>query len=232
MRQDYAGIRVLVTAGPTRESLDPVRYISNRSTGRMGYAVAQAAAARGARVTLVTGPVSLLPLSGVDTVAVETTQEMYDAVLARLPDNDVIIKAAAPADFRLEVVADKKIKKDGQDLTITLQPTPDIAAAVGAAKGAKILVAFAAETHDVIDYARRKIVAKNADLIVCNDVTAEGAGFEVETNVVTLLYPDGRREALPLMQKSEVAERILDAVRTLLNPSFRPKAESKPPPLL
>jgi len=216
---DFFGLNVLVTAGPTREPLDPVRYISNRSTGRMGYAVAMAAAERGAAVTLVTGPTDFaLPesFSCIEIINVETTQEMYDAVLARLPANDVIIKAAAPADFRLEVVADKKIKKDGQDLTITLQPTPDIAAAVGAAKGDKILVAFAAETHDVIDYARRKIVAKNADLIVCNDVTAEGAGFGVETNVVTLLYPDGRREELPLMAKSEVAHRILDAVRVLV----------------
>jgi len=216
--RDLAGVRVLVSAGATREPLDPVRFLSNRSSGRMGVALAQAALARGADVTMVAAHVSI-PLPGPATVErVETTEEMLAAILARLPEADVLIAAAAPADFAPAHVEERKIKKGGRaSLTLELRPTPDIVQAVAAVRDRQVVVGFAAETGDLEHNARQKLSAKKLDLIVANDVTVPGAGFEVETNVVSLLHADGRREDLPLMSKREVADHILDAVARLLS---------------
>lgn len=213
MQQDLAGLSVLVTAGPTQERLDPVRFITNRSSGKMGYAIAAAAAARGASVTLVTGPTSLPIPQGVNAVRILSTQELYDQMLALCPKMDVVIQAAAPADFTPETVADQKIKKQGNEpLVIRLTQTPDVAAAVGKTKKeGQTLVGFAAETNDVLQNAQKKLAKKNLDLIVANDVTAPGAGFDVDTNIVTFVTQDGL-EKLPKMKKAEVADALLDRI--------------------
>jgi phosphopantothenoylcysteine decarboxylase/phosphopantothenate--cysteine ligase len=213
---DLAGEVVLVTAGPTREPLDPVRYISNRSSGKMGYAVAEGAARRGARVILVSGPTALPPPREVQVVQVETAQEMYDAVLARLETVTVVIKAAAVADYRPKQVARQKIKKDERVPEVTLESTPDILAEVGKRKGRRILVGFAAETHDLVANARKKLQRKNLDLMVANDVSQPGAGFDADTNVVKILDAKGGVEELPLLPKPAVADRILDRVVQLV----------------
>jgi len=218
-RQDFAGQVVLVTAGPTREPLDPVRFLSNRSSGKMGYAIAEAAAARGARVILVSGPTALAAPPGVDCIHVETADEMYRAVLAKLEPAGVVIKAAAVADYRPKRRADRKIKKDQAVPEIALEPTPDILAELGKRKGTRILVGFAAETDDLLDNARMKLQRKNLDLVVANNVREAGAGFDVDTNVVTMLDGAGRAETLPLLSKREVADRILDRVKVLLHRS-------------
>ena len=218
-RQDFAGQVVLVTAGPTREPLDPVRFLSNRSSGKMGYAIAEAAAARGARVILVSGPTALAAPPGVDCIHVETADEMYRAVLAKLEPAGVVIKAAAVADYRPKRRADRKIKKDQAVPEIALEPTPDILAELGKRKGTRILVGFAAETDDLLDNARLKLQRKNLDLVVANNVREAGAGFDVDTNVVTMLDGAGRAETLPLLSKREVADRILDRVKVLLHRS-------------
>jgi len=214
--QDLSGQMVLVTAGPTREPLDPVRFLSNRSSGRMGYAIAEAAAARGAQVVMVSGPTALQPPSNVDVIHVETADEMRRAVLAKLPMAHVVIKAAAVADFRPKRRADRKIKKDQAIPEIVLEPTEDILAEVGRRKGERILVGFAAETDDLVTNARAKLTRKNVDLMVANDVRQPGAGFDVETNVVQILDAAGGVETLPLLSKREVADRILNRVVTLL----------------
>lgn len=213
MQQDLAGLSVLVTAGPTQERLDPVRFITNRSSGKMGYAIAAAAAARGASVTLVTGPTSLPIPQGVNAVRILSTQELYDQMLALCPKMDVVIQAAAPADFTPETVADQKIKKQGNEpLVIRLTQTPDVAAAVGKTKKeGQTLVGFSAETNDVLQNAQKKLAKKNLDLIVANDVTAPGAGFDVDTNIVTFVTQDGL-EKLPKMKKTEVADTLLDRI--------------------
>lgn len=215
-KRDWEGLRLMVTAGPTREALDPVRYISNRSSGKMGYAIARAAQRRGAQVTLLTGPVSIEPPQGVKVVPFMTTQELLDRALASAQEQDVIIQSAAPADYRAREIAPQKIKKQGgEDMTIELVENPDVAATLGRAKRAdQTFVGFAAETNDVLAHAKGKLVRKNLDMIVANDVTAPGAGFDVNTNIVTLMTRDGA-ESLPLMSKDEVAERILDAVLRL-----------------
>ena len=218
-RQDFAGQVVLVTAGPTREPLDPVRFLSNRSSGKMGYAIAETAAARGARVILVSGPTALAAPPGVDCIHVETADEMYRAVLAKLEPAGVVIKAAAVADYRPKRRADRKIKKDQAVPEIALEPTPDILAELGKRKGTRILVGFAAETDDLLDNARMKLQRKNLDLVVANNVREAGAGFDVDTNVVTMLDGAGRAETLPLLSKREVADRILDRVKVLLHRS-------------
>jgi len=218
-RQDFAGQVVLVTAGPTREPLDPVRFLSNRSSGKMGYAIAEAAAARGARVILVSGPTALAAPPGVDCIHVETADEMYRAVLAKLESVGVVIKAAAVADYRPKRRADRKIKKDQAVPEIALEPTPDILAELGKRKGTRILVGFAAETDDLLDNARMKLQRKNLDLVVANNVREAGAGFDVDTNVVTMLDGAGGAETLPLLSKREVADRILDRVKVLLHRS-------------
>jgi len=213
---DLAGEVVLVTAGPTREPLDPVRYISNRSSGKMGYAIAQAAARRGARVILVSGPTALDPPREAQVVHVETAQEMYEAVLSHLEAVTVVIKAAAVADYRPKQVARQKIKKDERVPEVTLESTPDILAEVGKRKGRRILVGFAAETHDLVANARKKLQRKNLDLMVANDVSQPGAGFDADTNLVKILDAKGAVEELPLLPKPAVADRILDRVVQLV----------------
>jgi len=218
-RQDLAGQVVLVTAGPTREPLDPVRFLSNRSSGKMGYAIAEAAAARGAHVILVSGPTALPAPPGVDMIHVETAEEMYQAVLAKLESARVVIKAAAVADYRPKRKADRKIKKDQAVPEFVLEPTPDILAELGKRKGKRILVGFAAETDDLVANARKKLQRKNLDLMVANDVGQTGAGFDVDTNVVKILDAMGGVEELPLLSKREVADRILDRVKAVLQRS-------------
>jgi phosphopantothenoylcysteine decarboxylase / phosphopantothenate---cysteine ligase len=214
-QRDLDGETVLITAGPTREDLDPVRYISNRSSGKMGYAVAEAAARRGAKVILVSGPVNLEVPAGVDRIDVRTAREMHNAVVDRFAHASIAIFAAAVADYRPVGPHTEKIKKSDAALTISLEPTTDILAEVAKNKGQRIVVGFAAETDHVAENARKKLAAKNADLIVANDVTAEGAGFDQDTNIVTLFSRDGRDLALPKLTKSEVAQRILDEVLRL-----------------
>jgi len=215
-KKDLEGLRVMVTAGPTREALDPVRYISNRSSGKMGYAIARAAKERGATVTLLTGPVSLTPPQGVTVVPFMTTQDLLDCALAHAAHQDVIIQSAAPADYRAKEVASQKMKKKGgADMVIELVENPDVAATIGKAKRAdQTFVGFAAETNDVLENAQGKLVKKNLDMIVANDVTAPGAGFDVNTNIVTLITKEGM-DALPLMSKDDVADAILSAVLAL-----------------
>ncbi len=218
-RQDLAGPVVLVTAGPTREPLDPVRFLSNRSSGKMGYAIAEAAEARGAHVILVSGPTALSAPPGVDLIHVETAEEMYRAVLAKLESARVVIKAAAVSDYRPTHKAASKIKKGHAMSEIALEPTPDILAELGKRKGERILVGFAAETDDLLANARKKLQRKNLDLVVANDVGQAGAGFDHDTNVVTIVDATGGVEELPLLSKREVADRILDRVKALLDKS-------------
>jgi len=213
--RDLEGQSVLVTAGPTCEDLDPVRYLTNRSSGKMGYAVAEAAALRGAKVLLVTGPTALETPAGVERINVRTAEEMHRAVLDSFERCTLAILAAAVADYRPVEKHPEKIKKSRESLTVSLEPTADILAEVAKIKGDRIIVGFAAETDHVAENARKKLTAKNADLIVANDVTAEGAGFDSDTNVVTIFSRDGRDLALPKMRKSEVARRILDEVLRL-----------------
>jgi phosphopantothenoylcysteine decarboxylase/phosphopantothenate--cysteine ligase len=212
LKRDLEGETVLVTAGPTCEDLDPVRYISNRSSGKMGYAVAELAARRGAKVILISGPTALETPAGVDRVNVRTALEMQQAVRQCFSEATIGIFAAAVSDYRSAEPLAQKLKRSKELLTIRLEPNPDILANVAAEKGSRLVVGFAAETDRVAENARKKLAAKNADLIVANDVTAEGAGFDVDTNVVTLLARDGRDLALPKMSKREVADRILDEV--------------------
>ena len=214
-RQDLDGERVLVTAGPTREDIDPVRFLSNRSSGKMGYAVARAAARRGAKVVLVTGPTALETPGGVERIDVRSAEDMLRAVEARFPECTLAIFAAAVADYRAVEPSESKIKRTQDALTLRLEPNPDILATVAREKGERLVVGFAAETDSVAENARKKLAQKNADVMVANDVTAEGAGFDVDTNMVTLLSSDGRDLPLPRLTKAEVAERILDEVLRL-----------------
>ena len=215
-KKDMEGLRVMVTAGPSREALDPVRYISNRSSGKMGYAIAQAAQKRGAEVTLLSGPVAIEAPLGVKLVPFTTTQELLDRASELAREQDLLIQAAAPADYRAKEVAPQKIKKQGgEPMTFTLVENPDVAATLGKAKrSGQVFVGFAAETNDVLAHAKDKLARKNLDMIVANDVTRPGAGFDVDTNIVTLITKDGQ-EALPMMSKAEVAQRILDRALAL-----------------
>ena len=215
-KKDMEGLRVMVTAGPSREALDPVRYISNRSSGKMGYAIAQAAQKRGAEVTLLSGPVAIDAPQGVKLVPFTTTQELLDRASELAREQDLLIQAAAPADYRAKEVAPQKIKKQGgEPMTFTLVENPDVAATLGKAKrSGQVFVGFAAETNDVLAHAKDKLARKNLDMIVANDVTRPGAGFDVDTNIVTLITKDGQ-EALPMMSKAEVAQRILDRALAL-----------------
>lgn len=215
-KRDFAGRRVLVTAGPTVERMDPVRFLTNRSSGKMGYALAEAARDRGAAVTLVSGPVQLAPPAGMEVVKIESAKELCQEVLARAGTADVVLQAAAPADFRPAQFSAGKIKKTGAGMTLQLEATTDIARELGLRKRpGQILVAFAAETDDLLQNACAKLERKNADLIVANDVTREGVGFAGDTNAVTLITRDDKRD-VPLLQKREVADRILDRVQELL----------------
>ena len=210
------GKKVLITAGPTREAVDPVRFISNRSSGKMGYALAESARDAGAQVTLVSGPTNLTPPAGVDFVSVVSTQEMYDAVFENA-SADVVIKAAAPSDYRPVAVAAEKIKKSQGHLSLELEKTPDILKALGAQKReGQLLVGFAAETQNVEAYALKKMHEKNLDMIVANDVSKAGAGFDGDTNIVTLYKRSGAIEALEKMDKRAVAAVIIDHIAAAL----------------
>jgi phosphopantothenoylcysteine decarboxylase/phosphopantothenate--cysteine ligase len=208
--QDLAGETVLVTAGPTREPIDPVRYIGNRSSGKMGYALAEAALRRGARVILVSGPTALKPPASVEVIQVQTAQQMRDSVMAQFEQASIVIKAAAVADFTVRAAPDEKIKRKGP-MTLELEPTVDILAEIGAKKGSRLVIGFAAETNDVLANARKKLESKRLDAIVLNDVSQPGIGFDSERNAVTILTHDGA-ETVPETSKWEVAHRVLDAV--------------------
>ncbi len=209
-KRDLAGEILLVTAGPTCEDIDPVRYITNRSSGKMGYAVAEAGVQRGAKVMLITGPTALATPEGVERVDVRTAKEMLVAATKHFPVCSLAIFAAAVADYRPAEPASSKIKRSKEALAIRLEPNTDILATLAKEKGERIVVGFAAETEHVAENARKKLAQKNADLIVANDVTAEGAGFDLDTNIVTLFSRDGRDLPLARMSKADVAERILD----------------------
>lgn len=214
--KDLARLRVVVSAGPTVEKLDPVRYISNRSSGKMGYAVAEAARARGASVTLVSGPVSLAKPEGVRVVGIESAADMKAAMESALPEADVVIMCAAVADYRVADPADRKIKKDAEQLAIHLVRTDDILAGLGKAKRPdQVLVGFAAETNDVLAYAQDKLKRKNADLFVANDVSRADIGFSSDENEVHLLFADGRNVRVEKAPKPKIANTILDAARDL-----------------
>ncbi len=217
-RRDFAGQKVLVTAGPTSEPIDPVRYISNRSSGKMGYAIAEAAAARGAEVVLVSGRTNLQPPKGVRLVNIGSAQQMLEAVLAEYETCNVVIKAAAVADYRVAAPADHKIKKtdDTDELVLHLVKNPDILAELGRRKQHQLLVGFAAETNNVEEYAKNKLVKKNADLLVANDVSRPDAGFDVDTNQVIIFSADGGQTTTPLASKRQTADYILDAVQDKL----------------
>ena len=208
--RDLAGETVLVTAGPTREKIDPVRYITNRSSGRMGYAIAEAALRRGARVLLVSGPTAIAAPGAAEVTSIETADEMRSAVLKLLPESTVVIKTAAVADFRPKDAAGQKIKRKGP-MTLELEPTADILTELARQKGSQIIVGFAAETENVLENARRKLVSKSLDAIVVNDVSREGLGFESDRNAVTIIAHDEVVE-VPETSKWEVAQRVLDQV--------------------
>lgn len=214
--RDFVGQRVLVTAGPTCEDIDPVRFITNRSSGKMGYALAEAALRRGAQVTLITGPTSLVPPPGAEVVRVRRAQEMYEAVLRHVEAATIVIKAAAVADYRPASTQPTKLKKGTAPLLVELEPTTDILAELGKRKGSRILVGFAAETENLIENGREKLQRKNLDLIVVNDVSREDAGFGSDFNAALLIDRSGTVVELPLMSKREMAERILDHVKRLL----------------
>jgi phosphopantothenoylcysteine decarboxylase / phosphopantothenate---cysteine ligase len=213
--QDLAGETVLVTAGPTCEDIDPVRFITNRSSGKMGYAVAAAAARRGAKVTLVSGPTHLEVPENVERMDVRSTEEMQKAVQSRFAGCTIAVFAAAVADYRPAEKSSRKIKRGKEAVTLKLEPNPDILASAAREKGDRLVIGFAAETEHVAENARKKLTQKNSDMIVANDVTAEDAGFDVDTNIVTLFSRDGRDLPLPRLSKAEVAQRILDEVLRL-----------------
>jgi len=215
--KDLEGETVLVTAGPTREPFDPVRFITNYSSGKMGYAIAVKARHRGAKVILVSGPTSLPVPRGVRFASVSSAVEMRDAVMVHLPEATIVIKAAAVADYRPAMRSESKIKKKAGPLTISLERNPDIIAEIGKKKGKRILVGFAMESENLVDYATEKMVKKNMDFIVANDLTQEGAGFRTDTNIINIIARDGEMERLPLMSKASVADRILDRVKELID---------------
>ena len=220
VEKDLEGKKVLITAGPTIEPLDPVRFITNHSSGKMGYSLAKEAKDRGADVTLITGPSCLTPPKGVNVVDINTTKEMFDKVGEYFRDTDILIKSAAPSDFKPENYSDKKIKKtDKQEkgMTLKLEPNPDIAAYYGKLKKDQITVGFAAETDNVYEYAKGKLERKNFDLIVANDITKSGAGFKSDTNIITIIDRDFNKTDYPIMDKKEVAKIIIDETVKLLN---------------
>lgn len=209
---DLRGTRVLVTAGATREYIDPVRFITNRSSGKMGYAIAETAAHRGAAVRLISGTATLPPPTNIKTQHVETTIQMHDEVLQAFDETDIVIMAAAPADYRPREFTPHKIKKTTDPLTLPLERNPDIAETIGERKTHQTLVCFAAETDDLLENAKKKLIRKNCDLIVANDILAEGAGFQSDTNIVTLLDRHGTCEELPRAPKRDIADAILTKV--------------------
>jgi phosphopantothenoylcysteine decarboxylase/phosphopantothenate--cysteine ligase len=216
-KKDLVGQSVLVTAGPTREPLDPVRFISNYSSGKMGYEIAKAAKRRGASVTLVSGPTSLPAPLGIKFIEISSAIEMRDAVMEYLESSTIVIKAAAGADYRPSSYSGSKIKKSEGLFTIPLERNPDIIYEIGKNKGNRIVVGFAMETENTIENARGKMASKNMDLIVANNVNEPGSGFLHDTNIVKIIDREGNVEELPLMNKSEVADRILDRIRGICN---------------
>jgi phosphopantothenoylcysteine decarboxylase/phosphopantothenate--cysteine ligase len=228
-QKDLKGERILITGGPTQEPIDPVRFITNRSSGKMGYALAKVAKRRGAEVVLVTGPTSLpIPRRDIDVVSVRTADEMREAVLAHMEGCTVVIKAAAVSDYRPKVISLKKLKKADPYTSLELERTRDILGEIGRKKGDRILIGFAAETENLIGNASKKLMEKNLDFIVVNDVTKPGAGFGLDTNQVKILYPSGEVKDLPLMAKEEVSEFILDDVVKLLKQKRINKTEPNP----
>jgi phosphopantothenoylcysteine decarboxylase/phosphopantothenate--cysteine ligase len=225
---DLRNETVVVTAGPTCEDLDPVRYLTNRSSGKMGYALAQAAVRRGARVVLISGPTRLDPPQGVEFVSVRSTEQMHRAVIEHFSRATTLIMAAAVADYRPVTPHTKKMKKTGERVTLELESTPDILADVARDKGGRIIIGFAAETDRVAEHARAKLESKQADLIVANDVTAEGAGFDHDTNVITLYGREGSEKAFPRMPKIDAAHRILDQLLVLRNSTSPDSATQVP----
>lgn len=215
---DLKGLKILVTAAGTREPIDPVRFVGNRSSGKMGYAIADQAAKRGAEVLLVTGPSALAIPANIKAIKVETTKQMLDACLEAYPNVDIVIKAAAVADYRPRDVADQKIKKKTDDaMVVVMDKNPDILKTLGQTKTHQVLIGFAAETQNLIENATEKVNKKNLDMIVANDVSAAGAGFNTDTNIVKFLFADGRLEALDIMPKTEVANRILNEALIIYN---------------
>jgi phosphopantothenoylcysteine decarboxylase/phosphopantothenate--cysteine ligase len=212
---DLPGETVLITAGPTQEPIDPVRFLSNRSSGKMGYALAEAALARGAHVVLVSGPVALTPPAGAIHVPVRTARQMHDAVMAHLDAATIIVKTAAVADYHVTAVPKEKVKKTATRWTVDLDPTPDILAEVGRKKGSRLLIGFAAETEKLVEEARRKLQSKNCDMVVANLVSTQGIGFESDENEVTLVMRDGPPIELPRSAKRKIADKILDQVPRL-----------------
>lgn len=217
--KDLIGKKIIVTAGPTQEALDPVRYITNRSSGKMGYAIAEEAYNRGAEVTLISGPSNLSIPDGIKLESVRTTQEMLQKIDEYFSNADVLIKAAAPADFKPSHISNRKIKKeDGEEkIIVEFEKTPDIAAYFGAKKrNGQIIVGFAAETEELIENALKKIEKKNLDFIVANDITIPGAGFEIDTNIASIIYKNGKIETFPIMQKTDLAHIIIDKVKEII----------------
>ena len=215
-RQDLQGEKVVVTAGPTREYIDPTRFISNPSSGKMGYAVAEAAQRRGADVTLISGPTTVSPPAGVELCYVETAGEMQDAILRLYDKVNIAVMAAAVSDYRPQAFSPNKLKKSSDQLSVPLEKNADIAEILGQRKRGQILVCFAAETNNLLENAQSKLINKNCDLIVANDILAKGAGFEQDTNIVTLLDNSDKQEQLPLLSKREVADIILDRVVAMM----------------
>lgn len=215
--KDLVGRRIMISAGPTIEAIDPVRYITNRSSGKMGYAIAKRAVARGAQVTLVSGKTDLdVPKGLVKYISIESADDLYENLVREFEANDVVIQSAAVADYKPKSYSDKKIKKKDSDLSIELCRNKDVAQELGKIKGDKVLVGFAAETNDVLENATKKIKKKNLDFIVANDLTMQGAGFSTETNIVKIIEADGRINEYPKLLKSEVGDIILDKVRDIL----------------
>lgn len=214
-KKDLEGELILVTAGPTQEPIDPVRYISNRSSGKMGYALADASARRGARVVLISGPVSIPAPPNVEVIPVRTAQEMHKAVMENLSEATIIIKSAAVADYYVPDVPRQKLKKTAMRLSLQLDPTPDILAEIGERKGDRLLVGFAAETQNLVEEARRKMISKKCDMVVANLVDQDGLGFESDRNEVEIITRSGQTVHAGPANKKEIAERILDQVATL-----------------
>jgi len=228
-QKDLRGEKILITGGPTQEPIDPVRFITNRSSGKMGYALAKMARRRGAEVILVTGPTSLpIPRKDIDLVSVRTAEEMREAVLTHMEGTTVVIKAAAVSDYRPKTTSKKKLKKADPYTSLELERTRDILGEIGRKKGDRILIGFAAETEDLIGNAKKKLKEKNLDFIVVNDVTQTGAGFGADTNQVKIIYPSGKVKNLPLMSKEEVSQYILDDVVNLLKQKQIKKTQRDP----
>ena len=216
-RMDLNGQRILVTAGATREYIDPVRFISNGSSGKMGYAIAASANLRGATVQVVSGHANVPPPPGIEITNVDTTEEMHETVLEHFEESDIVIMAAAPADYRPAEFSTQKIKKQNDTISIDFEKNPDTAQVLGEKKVHQIVVCFAAETNDVLENAKQKLIQKNCDLIVANDILAEGAGFAEDTNIVSIIDKDGNCDQLPILSKREVANAILDRILQLID---------------